>query len=144
MDNGHDPEFLQRDAIGLSERPHVPHYLNARILQMHEVWHLVAGYETTGTGQIAISSFQLAQFGHNYSAMFPAGVMAIDTFKGSRSFKLLMQVINEGWQHRRETPWMMDIGWEDEWQTPLAEIREKYGINTYRSAPSAVAQPVVS
>ena len=39
---------------------------------------------------------------------------------------------------------MMDIEWEDEWEAPLAEIREKYGINTYRSAPSAVAQPVVS
>lgn len=134
IDNGYDPEVLQRDAIGLSELPHVLHYLNARILQMHEVWHLVAGYETTGTGEIAISSFQLAQFGHNYSAMFLAAVMAIGTFKEPRSFNVLMQVINEGWQHGRETPWMMDIEWEDEWQTPLAEIREKYGINTYRSA----------
>lgn len=133
IDNGYDPEVLQRDAIGLEQLPHVLHYLNARILQMHEVWHLVAGYETTGTGEIAISSFQLAQFGHNYSSMFLAAVMAIGTFKEPRSFNVLMQVINEGWYHGRQTPWMMDIEWEDEWENSLEDIRARYGINTYNS-----------
>lgn len=33
VDNGYDPEVLDRDAIALSELPHALHYLNARILQ---------------------------------------------------------------------------------------------------------------
>lgn len=133
IDNGYDPEVLQRDDIGLGELPHVLHYLNARILQMHEVWHLVAGYETTGTGEISISAFQLAQFGHNYSSMFLVAVMAIADFKEPRTFNVLMQIINEGWRHGRETPAMMDIEWEREWRTPLPRVREKYGIPTYQS-----------
>ena len=133
IDNRYDPEVLQLDDIVLSELPHVLHYLNARILQMHEVWHLVAGYETTGTGEIAISSFQLAQFGHNFSSMFLAAVMAIGTFKEPRSFNVLMQVINEGWHHGRQTPWMMDVEWEQEWETSLDDIRAKYGIAAYNS-----------
>lgn len=133
LDNGYDPEVLARDDIGLAELPHVLHYLNARILQMHEVWHLVAGYETTGTGEIAISAFQLAQFGHNYSAMFLAAVMAISTFKEPRGFNVLMQVICEGWRHGRETPWMMDIEWEREWACSLEDIRARHGIRVYRS-----------
>jgi len=133
LDNGYDPEVLKRDDIGLGDLPHVLHYLNARILQMHEVWHLVAGYETTGTGEIAISAFQLAQFGHNYSSMFLAAAMAIGTFNDQRGFTVLMQIINEGWQHGRAAPVMMDIDWEAEWDTPVDEIRSKYGIPTYQS-----------
>ncbi|MFT6050735.1 MAG: ubiquinone biosynthesis protein Coq4 [Halioglobus sp.] len=133
IENGYDPEVLDRDAIALSELPHSLHYLNARILQMHDVWHLVAGYETTSSNEIAISAFQLAQFGHNYSSMFLAAVMSISTFKEPRGFTILMQIINEAWQHGRETPVMMDIEWENHWDNSLEEIRSTHDIPTYTS-----------
>ncbi|MEZ5502474.1 MAG: Coq4 family protein [Halioglobus sp.] len=133
VENGYDPEVLDRDAIALGRLPHALHYLNARILQMHDVWHLVAGYETTSSNEIAISAFQLAQFGHNYSAMFLAAVMAISTFKEPMGFTILMQIITEAWQHGREAPVMMDIEWEQEWNNSLEAIRAAHRIPTYRS-----------
>jgi ubiquinone biosynthesis protein Coq4 len=133
IDNGYDPEVLDRDSIALSQLPHSLHYLNARILQMHDVWHLVAGYETTSSNEIAISAFQLAQFGHNYSSMFLAAVMAISTFKEPRGFTILLQIITEAWQHGRETPVMMDIEWEEEWNNSLQDIRASHDIPTYQS-----------
>ena len=143
LDNGYDPEVLSRDEIQLNELSHVLHYLNARILQMHEVWHLAAGYRTTSSGEIAISGFQLAQFGHNYSSMFLAAVMAISTFKEPAGFGILMQIINEGWRHGREAPAMMDIEWEAEWNTPLEDIRQKYNIPHYQSVfPTDVLEQV--
>lgn len=133
VENGYDPEVLDREAIALSELPHSLYYLNARILQMHDVWHLVAGYETTSSNEIAISAFQLAQFGHNYSSMFLAAVMAISTFKEPRGFTILMQIVWEAWQHGRETPVMMDIEWEQEWNNSLDSIRTTHEISTYQS-----------
>lgn len=133
VENGYDPEVLDREAIALSELPHPLHYLNARILQMHDVWHLVAGYETTSSNEIAISAFQLAQFGHNYSSMFLAAVMAISTFKEPRGFTILMQIITEAWQHGREAPYMMNIEWENEWNNSLETIRATHHIPTYQS-----------
>lgn len=133
VENGYDPEVLDRESIALAELPHPLHYLNARILQMHDVWHLVAGYETTSSNEIAISAFQLAQFGHNYSSMFLAAVMAISTFKEPRGFTILMQIITEAWQHGRETPYMMNIEWEDEWNNSLETIRATHNIPTYQS-----------
>jgi ubiquinone biosynthesis protein Coq4 len=133
VENGYDPEVLERDAIGLAQLPHSLHYLNARILQMHDVWHLVAGYETTASHEIAISAFQLAQFGHNYSSMFLAAVMSISTFKEPRGFTILMQIICEAWQHGQNTPPMMDIEWEQEWDRPLEAIRTSHGIPLYQS-----------
>lgn len=133
VENGYDPEVLDRDAIALSQLPHSLHYLNARILQMHDVWHLVAGYETTSSNEIAISAFQLAQFGHNYSSMFLAAVMAISTFKEPRGFTILMQIICEAWQHGRQSPAMMNIEWEKEWNNSLESIRSAHKIPTYKS-----------
>jgi ubiquinone biosynthesis protein Coq4 len=133
VENGYDPEVLDRESIALSALPHSLHYLNARILQMHDVWHLVAGYTTHSSNEIAISAFQLAQFGHNYSAMFLAAGMAMATTKEPRGFNIMMQIVAEAWQHGRETPHMMDIEWEQEWNNSLEDIRAKYNISTYRS-----------
>ncbi|NND68379.1 MAG: hypothetical protein HKN19_12400 [Halioglobus sp.] len=133
IENGYDPEVLDRNAIALSELPHALEYVNTRILQMHEVWHLVAGYRTTGSHEIAISAFQLAQFPHNYSSMFLAAGMGIAHFKEPRTFTILMQIISEAWQHGRETPVMMDIEWEKEWAAQIEDIRERYNINPYES-----------
>lgn len=133
VENGYDPEVLDRESIKLAAMPHSLHYLNARILQMHDVWHLVAGYETTSSNEIAISAFQLAQFGHNYSAMFLAVGMAMSVTKEPRGFAIILQIIAEAWQHGREAPVMMDIVWENEWNNSLEEIRASHGINTYKS-----------
>ena len=133
VDQGYDLEVLDREAIALSALPRSLRYLNTRILQMHDVWHLVAGYETTASHEIAISAFQLAQFGHNYSAMFLATITTISCTLQRAGFGILMQLIAEGWRHGRETPAMMDIQWEAEWNRPIEEIREAYGIPVYRS-----------
>tara|TARA_R110001599_G_scaffold353826_1_gene599260 strand:- start:33606 stop:34634 length:1029 start_codon:yes stop_codon:yes gene_type:complete len=133
IENGYDPEVLDREEIMLSALPHSLHYLNARILQMHDVWHLVAGYETTSSNEIAISAFQLAQFGHNYSAMFLAVGMAMAVTKEPRGFAILMQIITEAWRHGREAPAMMDIEWEKEWNNSLPDIRATHNIPLYHS-----------
>ncbi len=133
VENGYDPEVLDREGIKLNAKPHSLHYLNARILQMHDVWHLVAGYTTHSSNEIAISAFQLAQFGHNYSGMFLAFGMALSSTSEPRGFTVLMQIVTEAWQHGRETPYMMDIEWEAEWNNSLESIRDKYNIPTYQS-----------
>ena len=133
VDNGYDLEVLDRDAIQLSELPPALRYLNVRILQMHDVWHLAAGYSTSGSHEIAISAFQLAQFGHNYSAMFLAVVLMKAHVGMPRSFPLLLQLMMEAWQHGRQAPAMMDIEWEAEWAHSIDDIRKRYEIKPYRS-----------
>jgi ubiquinone biosynthesis protein Coq4 len=133
VDNDFDPEVLDREAVMLSEMPACLQYLNTRILQMHDVWHLVAGYDTSGTHETSISAFQLAQFGHNYSSMYLAAVSTISYYTSPRGFPILMQIIAEGWQHGRNTPPMMDVEWENEWHHSLGEIRQQHNITALRS-----------
>ena len=133
VDNNFDPEVLDRDAIGLNKlSPHL-RYLNTRILQMHDVWHLVAGYQTSALHEIAISAFQLAQFGHNYSSHFLAVILMMIQTRSPEGFPLIFQSIAEAWKHGRETPPMMDIEWQDIWNKSLNSIRSEYAIRPFAS-----------
>ena len=134
VDQGYDLEVLDREAIRLNALPPSLRYLNTRILQMHDVWHLVAGYQTTASHEIAISAFQLAQFGHNYSAMFLASVTTITHVMQPAGFPILMQLIAEAWRHGRRAPALMDIEWEREWNDSIATIRARHSIPVYQSA----------
>ena len=127
-ENQFDPEVLDRDAIGLADLSPALRYLNTRILQMHDVWHLVAGYKTTSLHEMAISAFQLAQFGHNYSAMFLTTVCTMSYLRQPQGFVLLLQNLSEAWVHGSDAPKFMAIEWEQDWHMNIDEVRAKHGI----------------
>lgn len=132
VDNGFDLEVLDRDALGLAGLTPPLDYLNARILQCHDLWHLVGGYRTTGLHEVAISAFQLAQFGHPYSAMFLAMVLAKAAMHGTGA-PVLVDVIASAWAHGRESPPLLGVDWPAVWDLPLEEVRARLGIAAYAS-----------
>jgi len=133
VDNKFDLEVLDREAIGLGALPRALRYLNTRILQMHDIWHLVAGYRTTVLHEIAISSFQLAQFGHNYSAMFLATVATALAVAEGPGLPVVLHVMADAWRHGRASPSFMAIAWEEEWRLSVADIRRRHAIQPFES-----------
>jgi ubiquinone biosynthesis protein Coq4 len=133
VENGYDLEVLDRDALELSKLRPPLDYLNARILQTHDLWHIVAGYRLTKLHEIALSAFQLAQFGHNYSAMFLAVVVASAAFHTPAAVPLLLETILSAWAHGRATPPLMAIAWERDWHLSADAIRAAHGISEYAS-----------
>ena len=133
VDNDFDLEVLDRDALQLSTLPAPLNYLNTRILQVHDLWHLVAGYRTTGLHEVAISGFQLGQFGHGYSAMFLAMVAASTALRDSPAAPILWETILGSWVHGRETPALIGLPWETLWTLPVDDIRAKLGVTPYVS-----------
>lgn len=131
VDNGFDPEVLDRQAIGLHNLSPALRYLNTRILQMHDIWHLVAGYKTTSLHEIAISSFQLAQFGHNYSAMFLATAATMSSLRAPQGFGLFLQNLAEAWHHGRQSPPFMAVEWERYWHKDVETVRKELGIEPF-------------
>ena len=134
VDDGFDLEVLDRDALDLADLPAPLDYLNVRILQCHDVWHLVAGYETTGLHEVAISGFQMAQFGHQYSSMFLGMVLTKVAF--SEPFEgmgFLLGTVLSAYTHGRRTPPLLGMAWEEVWDRPVREIRTDYGITPYDS-----------
>lgn len=131
--NGFDLEVLDRDALGLSKLTPPLDYLNARILQCHDLWHIIAGYRTTSLHEVAISGFQLGQFGHNYSAQFLALVMAKVSLLRPEGIPLLCEVIVTAWRHARNTPQLLGADWPALWNLPAEAVRQRLGVTPYAS-----------
>jgi ubiquinone biosynthesis protein Coq4 len=133
VDNGFDLEVLGRAALGLDKLPAPLGYLNARILQCHDLWHIVAGYETTALHEVAISAFQLAQFGHHYSSMFLGMVLTRVAFERPEGGAIMLPTILSAWTHGRRTPPLLPVNWEAVWNKPLAAVRTQLGVTPYVS-----------
>jgi len=133
VDNGFDLEVLDREALGLKNLPPPLDYLNARILQCHDIWHIVAGYQTTALHEVAISGFQLAQFGHHYSSMFLGMVLTRLAFERPEGGPILLDTILSAWVHGRRTPPLLPVKWESVWDKPVDEVRAKLGVTPYVS-----------
>jgi ubiquinone biosynthesis protein Coq4 len=132
-EQGFELEPLDRDALGLDSLPQPLGYLNARILQCHDLWHIVAGYETTALHEVAISAFQLAQFGHHYSAMFLATALTRLAFERPEGGPILLDTILQAWVHGRHTPPLLPVKWETIWDRPVAQVRAKLGVTPFVS-----------
>ena len=132
VDNGFDLEVLDRDSLGLDTLPAPLGYLNARILQCHDLWHLVAGYDTTALHEVGISAFQLAQFGHGYSAMFLA-VVAARSAEDPTTFAILMDVVFDAWRDGRQTPPLIAVPWAEVWSETTEAVRARYGVTPFAS-----------
>ena len=133
VDNNFDLEVLDRDALGLAGLPAPLDYVNARILQCHDLWHLLAGYRTTVLHEIAISGFQMAQFGHHYSSLFLATVATKVSLTQPLGVALIFDTILSAYVHGRETPPMLGFPWEEIWDSSADEIRSSRGVRTYAS-----------
>lgn len=131
--NGFDLEVLDRDALGLRDLTPPLDYLNVRILQCHDLWHIIGGYRTTALHEVAISGFQLGQFGHNYSAQFLAVVTAKAALRRPEGVALLFDVILTAWRHGRTTPQLLGADWPALWDLPAERVRERLGVSPYAS-----------
>jgi len=134
VDNGFDLEVLDRDSLGLRELPPPLDYCNVRILQCHDIWHLVAGHATSTLHEVSVSGFQMAQFGHQYSSMFLGMLLTKVAFTqepGITGFTL--DTVLTGYRHGRESPPLLGVAWEQVWDRPVPEIRTRLGVVAYDS-----------
>jgi ubiquinone biosynthesis protein Coq4 len=110
--NGFELEVLEREALGLEALPFPLGYVNARMLQLHDLWHLAAGYELTALHEIGISAFQMAQFGHHYSAMFLALIVTLAAAGPVPGGMVpLVETMARAWRHGRGAPPLLGLDW---------------------------------
>jgi hypothetical protein len=104
---GYDLEVINPDDVMLPPVFAAQNRTNRRILQLHDVWHLFAGFGFTAQGEVAISGFQLAQFGQNYSTRFLAATTTMMCLRPVVDIDQFISLISEGWRHGRRAPPLM-------------------------------------
>lgn len=142
--NGYDIEVIDADKVLIEQEFAAQNRTNRRILQLHDIWHLLGGYGLTSGGELAISGFQLAQFGQNYSTRFLAVVAAKTAFHAPEFLPLLHQVTFDGWRHGRAAPALIDAPWHELIGQPISEIRRRYGMAALDSEATRLMEAMIS
>ncbi|MGO9931718.1 MAG: Coq4 family protein [Steroidobacteraceae bacterium] len=130
---GYDLEVIDADTVLLPPQFPAQNRTNRRILQLHDVWHLFADYGFTAQGEVAISAFQLAQFGQNYSTRFLAVSTTSLCLNRLVDPDQFIALIAEGWRHGRITPPLMSVPWHQLLDKPIPQLRRELGAEPFRT-----------
>ncbi len=129
-DNDLDANLLRESAfIGAHRaRGEDPGYLAERGFQLHDVFHVLTGFDTTPLGEVRVVSFTVAQTPAPYPAMIIATRPLQMVLYKPELLPVVMDAITEGWALGRRARSLMAVHWEEHWESPLAELREEYGL----------------
>jgi len=130
---GYDLEVINPDDVMLPPVFAAQNRTNRRILQLHDVWHLFAGFGFTAQGEVAISGFQLAQFGQNYSTRFLATTTAMMGLRPLVDIDQFIALIAEGWRHGRRAPPLMSVEWHKLLGRSIADLRAEMHVAPFKS-----------
>jgi ubiquinone biosynthesis protein COQ4 len=120
-DNGITPEpFEQAPEVGDDRAA----YVMLRLRQSHDLWHVITGYAPDVRGEILLQGFTYAQT-HAPSALVIAafGWLRYGLF-GSAGPRLLTALVR-AYRRGRAARTFPTFRWEDEWATPVAELRDR-------------------
>ena len=103
-------------------------YLAERGFQLHDLFHVLTGYDTSPLGEVKVVSFTVAQAPAPYPAMIIASRPLQMVLYQPELLPFVMDAITEGWARGRKAKPMLPIAWEDHWDAPLAELQAEYGL----------------
>jgi ubiquinone biosynthesis protein Coq4 len=130
VDNDLDANLLRESAFIGAHRARGDEvgYLAERGFQLHDLFHVLTGFDTTPLGEVRVVSFTVAQTPAPYPAMIIATRPLQMVLYKPELLPVVMDAITEGWALGRRARSLMAVHWEEYWESPLAELREEYGL----------------
>jgi ubiquinone biosynthesis protein COQ4 len=104
------------------------HYVELRLSQTHDLWHVVTGFDTSVTGEIGLQAFHLPQFPYPLGAMLIANSLISSTVREPEGLPRLLDAIAQGFQMGKAAKPLFAQKWEEGWDKPLAQWRAELNI----------------
>jgi ubiquinone biosynthesis protein Coq4 len=129
-DNELDPVLLRESAFIAAhrERGEDVGYLAERGFQLHDLFHVLTGFDTSPLGEVRVVSFTVAQTPAPYPAMIIASRPLQMILYKPELLLPVMDAITEGWALGRRAKSLLPVHWEEHWERPLAELRQEYDL----------------
>ncbi len=128
--NGLDANLLRESAFipAHKARGDDVGHLAERGFQLHDLFHVLTGYDTTPLGEVRVVSFTVAQTPAPYPAMIIASRPLQMVLYRPQLLPAVMDAITEGWALGRRAKSLLDVHWEEHWERPLDELRREYDL----------------
>ncbi|MFP2929062.1 Coq4 family protein [Pyxidicoccus sp. 3LG] len=124
VEHGLDP-----DALPYLEAHTDEEYVRAHMLESHDVWHVLTGFDTDVAGELGIQAFSLAQVGSPFALGILAGGLTNTLLYAFSERDVRMRAIVRGWLLGRRARLLFGAPWRQMWERPLAEVRQHYGLD---------------
>lgn len=95
-----------------------------RLRDMHDLWHVVTGYNRDLIGEAALLSFTFAQT-RNPGIGF---IVFVAWLRANGDFRWARPMIHEGFRRGRKAAWLPEQAWEELLSLPLAQVRDRLGL----------------
>jgi ubiquinone biosynthesis protein COQ4 len=99
-------------------------WFGARLRDMHDLWHVVTGYNRDLIGEAALLSFTFAQT-KNPGIGF---IVLVAWLRATGDFHWARPMIREGYRRGRRAAWLPEQAWEELLSLPISQVRSRLGL----------------
>ncbi len=121
--NGIDPAALPR-----RETPDERAYFLPHLIETHDVWHVVAGFDTDVAGELGLMSFYAAQSPGKVPVLIIIAGLVATVRTGMHDKDHRFEAIACGWRRGRTAKPLFGARWSEMWSVPLAEVRRRFNV----------------
>ena len=119
---------LKTDFINEFPEKNILSYLWLRAQSVHDIGHLITGFDTSFIGEIKLKGFELAQYqSPSTSVILSAGLLSLSCLMPEKIDEIYSAFF-EGYQLGQKNPLLISIVWEKEFQTDFNEVIAKHGL----------------
>lgn len=106
-------------------------YVELRLSQTHDLWHVVTGFDTSVIGEIGLQAFHLSQFPYPLASTLTAQALLTTTVLEPGQLPSLVEAIRVGLQMGQEAKPLFAQRWEEGWGKPLQQWRDELGLRPF-------------
>jgi ubiquinone biosynthesis protein COQ4 len=97
------------------------HYVELRLSQTHDIWHILTGFNTSKIDEIGLQAFHLPQFPYPLATMLIANSLIASTLFDPTQLPSLLAAIGQGWRMGETAQALFAQKWEEAWDKPLTQ-----------------------
>ncbi|WP_338431641.1 Coq4 family protein [Synechococcus elongatus] len=120
---GFDPN-LHKGMVAESDA----YYVEMRISQTHDLWHIVTGFDTSFINEIGLQAFYLSQFAYPVGTMLVGNSLMSMTLREPAQLPQLIEAIAQGLQMGKTAKSLFAQKWEEGWEKPLTRWQTELNI----------------
>ncbi|TWH54878.1 Coq4 family protein [Dulcicalothrix desertica] len=123
IEKGLNPDFYSHIKINSDAS-----YIEARLGQTHDIWHLITGYGTTIIDEIALQAFHIAQFPYPCATVYLANFLLAFTLWNPEMLVQTINAIEEGLRMGKNAKSLFAQRWEDNWEKSISQWRAELNV----------------
>jgi len=109
-------------------------YVSERIRKIHDLLHVILGFDTDLIGEAKVNAFVANQLRMPMSFLIICGIILKYFFSQPLQFRALINEIIEGWETGNQFQNFLSVDWDEKLDLPIEEVKRSFSIQKRRLA----------